>query len=173
MLLIRIRKFLGLPDPSLLVRIRVLPLSSKKVRKTLISNVFRLLWDFWSLKADVNVPTKSTVLSKTKLENTYFLLAFWKPLTKRAGFGSVSQWYGFGDPDTKMSRIHNTASNSNLRKNFIIGKCLQLTVKPLSSAIDLKFDTFFRHCFPRDKSYRQSVKNKELLIFSTTTERVV
>ncbi len=38
-------------------------------------------------------------------KKTYFLLASCQPLTKKAGFVSVSQWYGSADPDrTEMSR---------------------------------------------------------------------
>jgi hypothetical protein len=36
----RSRMFMGLPDPSLFVRIRVLPSTSKKIRKALIANIF-------------------------------------------------------------------------------------------------------------------------------------
>ncbi len=65
------------------VRIRVLPSTSKKVRKTLISNMLWLLFDFFSMKIDVNQP------------KTYFLMAFCQPLTgRKAGSGSGSQWYG-------------------------------------------------------------------------------
>jgi hypothetical protein len=39
-------------------RIRILPSVGKKVRKTLIYNIFGLLLDFLSLKTDVNVPSK-------------------------------------------------------------------------------------------------------------------
>jgi hypothetical protein len=54
--------FLGLPDPDPLVRdrrIRILLLSRKKVRKTSMLTVFWLLYDFLSLKNDVNAPSKS------------------------------------------------------------------------------------------------------------------
>ncbi len=88
---IKFRKFFGLPDPdsSLFVRIRILQWSSKKVRKTFISNVLCVLNDILSSK----------VISK----NTNFLLASWKPLTKKAGSGSWGQWCGM------RIRIHNTA----------------------------------------------------------------
>jgi hypothetical protein len=39
LLWIRIRTFLDLPDPSLFVRIRILPSTSKKIRKTLICTI--------------------------------------------------------------------------------------------------------------------------------------
>ncbi len=54
--------FLDLPDPSLIVqiRIRILLVSSNKSRKKiLISTVLWLLYDFLSLKNDLYVPLKS------------------------------------------------------------------------------------------------------------------
>jgi hypothetical protein len=72
--------FLSLPDPdpSLFVRIRVLTSTSKKERKgkTLFSTLLCLLFDFSSLKAYVNVPSKT-----------------------KAGSGSVIQCYGSADRD--------------------------------------------------------------------------
>jgi hypothetical protein len=59
------------PDPSLFVRIRILPsTSNKKVRKTLISTIF----DFLSLKADANVPAKSN--RQKKIKNYISLASF-------------------------------------------------------------------------------------------------
>ncbi len=55
---------------------------AKIVRKTLIFNVLCHLYDFLSLKNDVNVPSKSN--SKKRPGSEY---------------GSVSQWYGSADPD--------------------------------------------------------------------------
>jgi hypothetical protein len=52
---------------------------------------------FLSLETDVMYLQK--VISKTNWEKTYFLLAFWKTLTKTAGSGSVNQVYGSKDPD--------------------------------------------------------------------------
>ncbi len=109
------------------VRIRILPSTRKKLIKT-FSAFSWLLNDFLSLKTDVNVPTyqkvmsKITYLSKSNEQNkldkkTYFLLASWKSLTKRAGWvgsGLVNQVCGSKDPDqdrTKMSRIRNTGSD--------------------------------------------------------------
>ncbi len=40
------------------VRIRILPTTRKKVRKTLICTILWLLFDFLSMKTDVNVPSK-------------------------------------------------------------------------------------------------------------------
>jgi hypothetical protein len=53
--------FLGLPDPDPLVEvwIRILLSSCKKRKKTLDSYNFVTLFDFLSLKNDVNVPSKS------------------------------------------------------------------------------------------------------------------
>jgi hypothetical protein len=90
----RIRMFLGLqgPNPSLFVRIRIFPSSRKKVIKALISTFVTSLWLFFF--EDVNVSLKSK-----KQKN----FTSRKPLTKRAGFGSV--------PNT-LSRIHNTGSHN-------------------------------------------------------------
>jgi hypothetical protein len=50
--------FLGLsdPDPSFFVQIQILP--SKKSKKNLDSTILFLLFDFFSMKTDVNVPSK-------------------------------------------------------------------------------------------------------------------
>ncbi len=61
---IRIRKFLDLPDPSLIVQIRIciwigsFDHQAKIVKKTLTSTLLWLLYDFFSLMNDVNVPSK-------------------------------------------------------------------------------------------------------------------
>ncbi len=57
--------FLGLLDPNHDPLVRGMDphpsiIKQKIVRKTLIPNAFRLLFDFFSLKNDVNVPSKST-----------------------------------------------------------------------------------------------------------------
>jgi hypothetical protein len=81
--------FFGLPDPDPLaqcirIRIWILLLSSKNERKTWISTVLLLPYDFLLLKNDVNVVSKSN-----------------KQLTKIAGSGSgigsgsVSQRCGY------------------------------------------------------------------------------
>ncbi len=60
---------------------------AKIVRKTSIPTVLRLLFDFLSLKNDVNVPSKSN-----KQKNFFkisFLLASWRSMTKIAGSGSI------------------------------------------------------------------------------------
>ncbi len=56
------------PDPYLYGRIRILPSTSKKLKKILISTVLCRLIDSLSLKPDVNVP----IVSK-KEENLFFL----------------------------------------------------------------------------------------------------
>ncbi len=90
---IRIRMFLGLqgPEPSLFVRIEILPSSSKKGKKKFGYYCFFTFY-IWTLKTDS-----------------------WKPQTKRtesgSRAGSVTPKCGSADPDEdpyKMSRIHNT-----------------------------------------------------------------
>ncbi len=61
---------------------------AKIVRKTLIPTVLWLLFDFLSLKNDVNIPSKS-ISRKTRIKIS-FLLASWMPVTKIAGAGSGS-----------------------------------------------------------------------------------
>jgi hypothetical protein len=91
--------FLGLPDQdplSSFLRIRIFPSTSKKERKTLIPTILRLLFNFLSMKTDVNVYSKSNKKKKTS-EKTYFLLALCRPLMRNAGSesgsGSVCQCY--------------------------------------------------------------------------------
>ncbi len=64
---IRIRTFLGLPDPqqSLYVRLRIFLSTSKKF---LISTIFFLLFCFLSLKSDVNVPSKRNKQKKLTIK---------------------------------------------------------------------------------------------------------
>jgi hypothetical protein len=59
------------------IRIWILPSSSKKSKKILISTVLCLLYDFLSLKNYVNIPSKSN--KQRILERNLFLLASWKP----------------------------------------------------------------------------------------------
>ncbi len=72
---------------------RIFPYSSKKSKKNLDFYCF-VTSDFLSTRT-INVPSKSNNIK------TYFLLASWKPLMKRAGSesGSQCQWYGSADPD--------------------------------------------------------------------------
>ncbi len=66
---------------------------AKIVRKLLISSIFWFLCEFLSVKNDVKVPSKSTVISQ-KTKKFSCLLVSWRSLTKRAGSGA-----GFEDPD--------------------------------------------------------------------------
>ncbi len=58
--------FLGLPESGSVYQ------QTKIVRKTLIPTVMRLLYDFLSLKNDVNIPSKST--KQKNLEKNYFFV---------------------------------------------------------------------------------------------------
>ncbi len=62
---------------------------AKTVKKTLISNILLLLFNFLSLKTDVNVPSKRNW--QKKFVKNLFLLASCHLLTKKAGFGSESK----------------------------------------------------------------------------------
>ncbi len=84
------------------IRIRILLSICKNSKKNLDSYYFVTLFDFLSLKNDVNVPSKSN--SQKKLcKNISFLLASWRSMTKIAGFGSesgsINQRHGSADPD--------------------------------------------------------------------------
>ncbi len=73
MLRIRNRIVLGIPDP--LVRaIRILLSSSKNSKKILIPTVLGLLYDFVSLKNDVNLASKS--MSKKIMKKLVAILKF-------------------------------------------------------------------------------------------------
>ncbi len=93
-----------------------------KMKKTLISTVLWLFYDFLSLMNDVNPPSKRIKHSNLK-EIFSFLLASWRSLTKRAGSGAgphpdplikgpdplikgTSPWIR-----NQMSRIRNTDSD--------------------------------------------------------------
>ncbi len=97
----RIHMFLSLlnPDPDPLVRCTY---QAKIVRQTLIPTDLLLLFDFLSLKNDVNVPSKSNKQKKFK-KIISFLLAYWRSMTKIAGSGSESgsirQRHGSEDTD--------------------------------------------------------------------------
>ncbi len=52
------------------------------------------------MKTDGNVPIVPSKSNKQEnFEKTYFLLASCLPLVKKAGSGSVGQWYGSEDQD--------------------------------------------------------------------------
>ncbi len=109
---IRICMFLGLqdPDPSLFVRIRILPSSSKNKRKPWFLPFCDFFMTFY-LKAAVNVPSKS---KKQKILRT-------ERAGSCSGSGSVTQLYGSADTRiqiriyTKMSRIHNSRKYTYVR----------------------------------------------------------
>ncbi len=65
--------------------IRILLSTSKIARKTLIPTVLWLLLYFWSLKNDVNVPSKSN--KQKSLKKIRFLLVSWRSKTKIIGSG--------------------------------------------------------------------------------------
>ncbi len=95
---------LGLPDPDPLVRgtvrygSEIFYPQAKIVRKTLISTVLWLRFDFVSLKNDVNVPSKGN--------GVLFLLASWRSLTKKGRIRIRLSEVRIPDPDpSKMSRI--------------------------------------------------------------------
>jgi hypothetical protein len=84
----RIHIFLGLQDTDLLVRDTDPDPSitqAKKVSKKLIPTVLWLLYDFLSMKNDVNVPS---LMSLTKTTGS----------GSATGFGSINQRYGSADP---------------------------------------------------------------------------
>ncbi len=56
------------------------------------------LFDFLSLKNDVNVPSKSNKQKKL-CKNISFLLASSRSMTKIEGSGSINQRHGSADPD--------------------------------------------------------------------------
>ncbi len=82
---------------------------AKIVRKPFIPAALWLLFDFLSLKSDVNVPSISNK-QKNFILNLFFV-AILKVETKIAGSGSISQRHGSSDPDPdphQMSWIHTT-----------------------------------------------------------------
>ncbi len=78
--------------------IRILLSLRKIVRKTLISTVLWLPFDFLSLKNDVEVPSKST-MQKNFLKQIRILLASWRSMLKIEGSGSGSISQRRGSPD--------------------------------------------------------------------------
>jgi hypothetical protein len=59
---------LGLPDPDPSLFCTDADQKAKKVRKALVSTILSLLFDFLSIKTDVDVRSKSTVISKKTLK---------------------------------------------------------------------------------------------------------
>ncbi len=109
----RIRMCLGLQDPDcpdLDPNIRIRPDPSiikqkKYLKKNFISTVLWLLlpFVFYSVKTNVNVPSKSNQQKKLT-KNTYFLLTSWKPLDEKSRILSriqyVTKLNGSPEPDT-------------------------------------------------------------------------
>ncbi len=105
MLWIRIRMYLGLPspDPSLFCTDPDPSLNKQKVWKTLISTILWLLFDFLSIKTDVNVPSKTM---RNKLIFCWHLVSHWrqtqyriwiqirKSVVQIRGSGSGAKWHG-------------------------------------------------------------------------------
>jgi hypothetical protein len=68
---------LGLPDPDpplLCTDTDLLSTSKKSIKKTLIYNILRLLFYFYFMKTDVNIPLKK--LSKQTLKKLILFLHF-------------------------------------------------------------------------------------------------
>jgi hypothetical protein len=78
------------------ILIRILPSLSKNSKKNLYFYCSVTLYDFLSLKNDINVPSKSN--KQKKLGQKYLLLVSWRTLMKRAGSGagSVPKCHGSG-----------------------------------------------------------------------------
>ena len=80
---------------------------AKIVRKTLVSTFLWLLYHFFSLKNDLNVPSKSNM--RKKLFSISFLLASWQSVMKIAGSrsesgsGSISLRHGSADLDSHQN----------------------------------------------------------------------
>ncbi len=94
----------------------------KIVRKTLISTVLWLLYEFLSLKNKVNKCTLKSNTPKKLTKQTYFLLASWRSLMKRAGLGAGFGSYVRGTEPwirgirSKMSQIRNTVKQRKKEK---------------------------------------------------------
>ncbi len=90
------------PDPSLFVRILILPSTSKNSKKNL--DCYLLLFVFSSLKTDVNVTSKSNK-QKNVINLCFTFVAILSATDEKigseaeSGSGSVGQWYGSADPD--------------------------------------------------------------------------
>ncbi len=96
------------PDPSLFVRIRIIPSLSKNRKKTLIYTVLCLLYDFLSLKNDVMYLQKVAGISQVTDEKN-------RTQTRKLVSGTnLRIWIC-----TKISRIHNTPVSTGV-KNAVL-----------------------------------------------------
>ena len=93
---------------------------AKIVGKTLIPIVWWLLFDFLSLKNNVNV---SKAISRKTFFLKFFLLASWRSMTKIAGSGSesgsISQRNGSVDPDPNPHQNAMDPQHCFSRKNTV------------------------------------------------------
>ncbi len=96
----RIREFFGFldpdPDPSIFYGSGSILKQAKKVRKTLISNVLWLPYDFLYLKTDVNVLSTS---NKQKLWKYLFFVAILKATDEKSWIRIRKSVYDSVDPD--------------------------------------------------------------------------
>ncbi len=95
------------PDPYFL-RIRILPTTSKKINKTLISTILWLLFDFLSMKTDVNVPSKSNKQKKLWKKKYFFVGILSATNENSRSRIRIRIRKSVVCIRTKMSRIHNT-----------------------------------------------------------------
>ncbi len=88
--------------------------SSRKVRKTLISTILWLSFDFLSMKTDVNVPLKSTgtLISKKKIFN----LSFIGPATDEKNRIQIRKSL---DPDQNVTDLHSTTLQGTVHTCWI------------------------------------------------------
>ncbi len=107
----QIHMFLGLllRIRNLFVRTRILPPTSKKRRKTWISTVLWLLYDFLFLQNDVNVHPKGISQKLFKFCCCWHLQGHWRKEQGIRGSGSAS-----GSVPKLLSRIRNTDSYAGL-----------------------------------------------------------
>ncbi len=120
---------------------------AKIVRKTLVFTVLWILFDFLSLKNDVNVPSKSN--------NNYiisFLLAPWRSITKRAG----------SESPTEMSWIRNTAAELLFRPPADADLYLQVIVHSTLASSIFFLNFFNAFSYMRQKPYEHLLKLRYL-----------
>jgi hypothetical protein len=108
------------PDRKSKVRLRIFP-SRKNSKKNLVSTVLWLISDFFTLKNDVNVPSKSN--SKTIFKKIIFC---WRLEGLQRKEQNPDPLFRGTDPRirirTKLSRIRNTALNKIIHSQVFIRK---------------------------------------------------